>query len=327
MSVSICTLGELLVEFLAKEADQGFNTPGEFLGPFPSGAPAIYADQVARMGFSSRLFSCVGDDGFGKMCLNRLARDGVNIEGITVLPKMTTGSAFVSYRNQHQRDFIFNMANSASAYLTAEHIDESVLQHCTHFHIMGSSLFSFRMIDAARKAIKIVKRQGGTVSFDPNIRKEMINIPEMTQAFEYIMEYTDIFLPSEGEVEYFSGGKHKGESAIVREILLGGVSQVVIKRGPKGASHYCKNTAEPSKITEQHVEGYCVEMADPTGAGDCFGATFVSLFLAGFPTAKALQYANASGSLAITQRGPMEGTSTLAEIETFIAQQERLAVF
>lgn len=30
MNVTICTIGELLVEFLAKEENQGFSRPGEF---------------------------------------------------------------------------------------------------------------------------------------------------------------------------------------------------------------------------------------------------------------------------------------------------------
>ncbi|EHF99624.1 kinase, PfkB family [Escherichia coli cloneA_i1] len=53
------------------------------------------------------------------------------------------------------------------------------------------------MIDVMRKAITTIKSAGGTVSFDPNIRKEMLSIPEMAQALDYLIEYTDIFIPSE----------------------------------------------------------------------------------------------------------------------------------
>ncbi|WP_435952000.1 sugar kinase [Dryocola sp. BD626] len=315
MNVTIATLGELLVEFLAKKENQGFSTPGEFWGPYPSGAPAIFADQVAKLGFKSLLFSCVGDDAFGSMNISRLARDGVNVRGIAVLPNATTGSAFVSYRSQAQRDFIFNMPNSACGLLNVNHLDESLLKQCNHFHIMGSSLFSFRLIDAVRKAIGIVKANGGTVSFDPNIRKEMLNIPEMSQAFEYILDYTDFFLPSDGELDYFGLSKSRDEEKIVASLFARGISHVVIKRGPRGASYY-------SASERYHMPGYAVDVVDPTGAGDCFGATFVSLFLAGYSVSDALARANASGSLAISQRGPMEGTSTLAEIEEFIASQE-----
>ncbi len=312
MKLTICTIGELLVEFLAKKENQGFSSPGEFWGPFPSGAPAIFADQVAKLGLGSVLFSCIGNDAFGEMNMARLARDGVCIEGISVLPNTTTGSAFVSYRNQTQRDFIFNMANSACGLLTADNVDEQLLSNCQHFHIMGSSLFSFRMIDAMRKAIENVKSRNGTVSFDPNIRKEMLNIPVMLQAFEYILDYTDIFLPSDSELEYFGLAKSRDEPLMIERLLSRGIKHVVIKRGPLGASYY-------NQQSSYHAPAYEAKVVDPTGAGDCFGATFVSLFLSGYPPEQALEYANASGSLAISRRGPMEGTSTLAEITAYMA--------
>lgn len=63
---------------------------------------------------------------------------------------------------------------------------------------------SFRIIDATKKAIEIVKAQGGTISLDPNIRKEMLRIPEMRDALRYVLEFTDIFLPNGGE--YRAGG-------------------------------------------------------------------------------------------------------------------------
>lgn len=102
MNVTICTIGELLVEFLAKEENQGFSRPGEFWGPIQR-APAIFADQVAKLGFGSVLFSCVGNDAFGEMNIARLEKDGVNVNGIAMLQKATTGSAFVSYRSRAAR--------------------------------------------------------------------------------------------------------------------------------------------------------------------------------------------------------------------------------
>ncbi len=42
----------------------------------------------------------------------------------------------------------------------------------------------------------------------------------------------------------------------------------------------------------------------------------------GFDAHRALQYANACGALAVTRRGPMEGTSRLAEIEAFIQRHD-----
>ncbi|MDI5754613.1 hypothetical protein MJL79_32515, partial [Salmonella enterica subsp. enterica serovar Montevideo] len=42
------------------------------------------------------------------------------------------------------------MPDSACGLLSADHLDETLLRQYRHFHIMGPSLFSFRLIDAVR---------------------------------------------------------------------------------------------------------------------------------------------------------------------------------
>ena len=321
MQFKICTIGELLVEFLAKKQNQRFDQTGEFIGPFPSGAPAIFADQVAKLGFPVVFFSCIGKDPFGNMCIKRLKQDGVIIDGITTHNKANTGSAFVTYKGSNDRDFIFNIPNSACGLLSFNHINENLLKDCTHLHVMGSSLYSFRAIDAMRKALDIIKSKGGTISFDPNLRKEMFNIQEMEQSFDYIMEYTDIFLPSESEVSYFASSNDESEDQTMFALLNKGIKHIVVKKGSKGANYYGRD--DNNNLLTLHVDGFITTPVDPTGAGDCFGATFISLMLAGYSVEQALQYANASGALAVSKTGPMEGTSTFAELKQFIAKYEQ----
>lgn len=317
MGFKICTMGELLVEFLASKQHQRFDETGEFIGPFPSGAPAIFASQVAKLGFSVVFFSCVGKDAFGKMCIKRLKADGVITDGISTHHNANTGSAFVSYKDLNERDFIFNIPNSACGLLSFDHINENLLKDCNHLHVMGSSLYSFRVIDAMRKALDLVKNNGGTISFDPNLRKEMFDIPEMEASFDYIMDYTDIFLPSESEVSYFAHHSADSEQKAMEALLNKGIKHIVVKCGANGARYYGKD--QQDKLHTLHIPSYPINAIDPTGAGDCFGATFVSLILAGYDVTTALRYANASGALAASKKGPMEGTSTLAELEQFIA--------
>ncbi len=61
-----------------------------------------------------------------------------------------------------------------------------------------------------------------------------------------------------------------------------------------------------------------VEEVDPTGAGDCFGATYVTCRKLGKAPAEALRYAVASGARAVTRKGPMEGTSSFAELDALL---------
>ncbi len=311
--IKIMTMGEILVEIMATEINQSFRVPGQLVGPYPSGAPAIFIDQVAKLGLPCGIISCVGDDDFGRNNIDRLKKDGVDISAIRQLKDHVTGSAFVTYLNNGARDFIFNITNSACGQLSMAHVDEAALKNCSHFHIMGSSLFSFHIVDAIKKAIEIVKGHGGRISFDPNIRKEMLRIPEMREALLFILEYADIFMPSDNEIAALT--KTNDEQEAIAEILNMGVQEIVIKRGQAGSSYYS---------AEQHIQwpAFVVDEIDPTGAGDCFGATFVACRAQGMPVTDALRYANASGALAVTRKGPMEGCCCFAELDTFIAQAQ-----
>jgi len=42
---AIVTIGEILVEIMATERGDGFLEPVKLIGPFPSGAPAIFVDR------------------------------------------------------------------------------------------------------------------------------------------------------------------------------------------------------------------------------------------------------------------------------------------
>ena len=75
----VVTIGEILVEIMATEIGQTFLEPGLFAGPYPSGAPAIFADQAARVGATTAMIGCVGPDDFGTLNLERLRGSGVDV--------------------------------------------------------------------------------------------------------------------------------------------------------------------------------------------------------------------------------------------------------
>jgi hypothetical protein len=46
----VIPIGEILVEIMAAEVGEGFLEPIPLIGQFPSGAPAIFIDQAAKLG-------------------------------------------------------------------------------------------------------------------------------------------------------------------------------------------------------------------------------------------------------------------------------------
>ena len=109
------TVGEILVEIMARTRGDGFLEPIELVGPYPSGAPAIFIDQCAKIGGQAGIVACVGDDDFGRINVERLRTDGADVSAIAVSPDYPTGSAFVRYRNDGARDFVYNIGKSAAA--------------------------------------------------------------------------------------------------------------------------------------------------------------------------------------------------------------------
>ena len=106
-------------------------------------------------------------------------------------------------------------------------------------HVMGSSLYAPSVVDAVLKATRTIKANGGTVSFDPNLRAEILNSPGMREALAVVLGETDLFLPSGEELFLFSPADSEKEA--IANLLKGGVKAVVLKRGAAGASYFDAN--------------------------------------------------------------------------------------
>jgi len=301
----IITVGEILVEVMAKEIGQRFDATGEFVGPFPSGAPAIFIDQAAKCGSKSMIISAVGNDGFGRINLERLSRDGVDISRIKVLADQTTGVAFVTYKEDGDRDFIFHIANAACGEIGEHDLCEEDFSDCNYFHIMGSSIYNKGSYAAILKGIELAKKNGSKISFDPNVRKEIVNDQEKRKQLVDILYQSHIILAGENELFYLMG--IEDEKSSVDALLHQGAEIVVIKRGSRGASLYTKEGTVDAKP-------YKVEEIDPTGAGDCFAGTFISCINQGLDLTESVKLASIAGALAVTKKGPMEGNTTLEEL-------------
>lgn len=309
------TVGEILVEIMAETRGFGFLESQALTGPYPSGAPAIFIDQVARLGGAAGIVGCVGDDDFGRLNIERLRQDGADVSAIAVDEDLPTGSAFVRYRPDGGRDFVFNLARSAAGRLTLNESAKALLDRAGHLHVMGSALSIPGAYDLIRYGLDRIAERGGSVSVDPNARKELLSGADAAARFAEIVGEADLLLPSGDEL--FAAAGVEGEELALRALFERGVFEVALKRGEKGASVFSRDG--------RRVDGsaFRVEEIDPTGAGDCFGATYLTCRRLGHAPDQALLYANAAGARNVTRMGPMEGAGTFAELDAFIANTAR----
>ncbi|WIX31741.1 sugar kinase [Salinicola sp. JS01] len=323
----IVTAGELLAEFVAERRGQRFTEAGRFLGPFPSGAPAIFASQAARMGARVAYAGCVGADGFGELIRERLTADGIDIGAVACDPERPTGTAFVRYRDDGERDFVFNLAHSAAARLALDEAGLARLADTRYLHVMGSSLTSPEAIALIDALVERVHARGGQVSFDPNIRPELMRDPASREAVLRRVDDCDIFLPSEADIAWLGQGEGQGEGqgavqsesegeteadTVARLLATKRLSLLVLKRAERGSEAFRAGE-------HQRVGAFSVTERDPTGAGDCFGGALIAALAAGDSLPRALTLASAAGAHAVTRIGPMEGASDRTTLDALIA--------
>lgn len=309
-------VGDLLVEFVCASKNGRHRRAECYTGPYPSGAAGIFIDQAARSGGACIFVGAVGDDAFGRVVLDRLAEDGVDTKLIKIVRGVPTGTAFVSYNDDGSRDFVYNIVLSAAARFDA---DESTLAALSAFnldvmHVSGSALGDAGMAAKVVRICQALHARGVRIAFDPNVRKELIGDPAYFDAVRAIMAISAIFLPSEEDAATLFPGETLAHYAA--GLFANGADYVVLKKGERGVEGV---TREGETVS---LAAHKVEALDPTGAGDCFCATFVTLIASrshGFRDA--LERANAAGAFAVTKIGPMEGASPLATIEAFLKER------
>jgi sugar/nucleoside kinase (ribokinase family) len=298
----VWTMGEMLVEIMRPRAGMALDSAGEFLGPYPSGAPAIFADTVARLGHPAGIVGGVGRDDFGRCLLARLQRDGVDTRWVLESPRGSTAAAFVTYFDDGSRRFIFHLDGTPAveALVPRAWAAGGPPAGARWFHVMGCSLMaSEELRREICRAAEICHSGGVRISFDPNIRAELLGGRDAAEVVAPVLERAAILFPGEAELRLLAGGgslDRAVEALFEREVL----ELIVLKRGKAGATVY-------SRAGAIDTPAFAVREVDPTGAGDCFDAGFLCGLLEGRPPAECGLVAAAAGALNAAAFGPMEG--------------------
>jgi sugar/nucleoside kinase (ribokinase family) len=306
----VISIVNMLVEIMRKELDRPLDSPADFVGPFPSGDTPIYIDAVARLGHAAGFIGAVGADDFGRCMLDRFERDGVDASQVAVLPDRTTGVAFVAYFAGGGRKFIYHWRHAAAGCLAPEHVHAEYLESAKWLHITGCNLAASPTAkEACYKAMELLPA-GARVSFDANIRPELLTIDEIRDLVGPALERADVILPSLTEAAMLTGMDTDEQGC---QLWASQGKTVVLKKGARGCRIYSGKAAID-------VPGSVVHEVDPTGAGDSFCAGFTVAILEKMSLEEAGRFANAVGALAVTKRGPMEGAPDRRQVVELLSR-------
>jgi fructokinase len=312
------SIGEVLIDFIPLQKGAALKDVVSFERA-PGGAPANVAAAVAKYGQKSAMISKLGNDAFGDFLVEKLGEAGVETDKVYRTDEANTALAFVSLKENGERDFSFYRNPSADLLLSEEEIEPDWFQEGDILHFCSVDLVESPMKQAHRKAIRAVTEAGGLVSFDPNVRLPLWKeAEECRRAILEFLPSADIVKVSDEELEFITAIKDEAEA--IQSLFVGNVKAVVYTKGAAGADLFLKEEKFESS-------GYSVEAVDTTGAGDAFigGFLYQLLELGANPAnvedllqanqASILQFANASGALTTTGKGAISALPAKAEVE------------
>lgn len=314
----LLSMGGIVVEVMRPEPDLPLGETHPFVGPFPSGAACITVSAAARLGWRCAFVGTVGDDDFGQVILRRFREDGVNVSGIARDPDRTTGVAFVAYRSDGSRRFIYHCRDAAAGAVSTSQFRFEEWGPIDWVHIGGSTLaLDPEWRHACDFAARAVVDSGGKLSFDPNLRIELMDLDHARGlCFPYIRR-SSMFAPSESEITALF---QKDVHASIDKALEMGCQLVAVKRGEKG----CIIASTRNRC---EIPGFSVRCKDPTGAGDTFDAAAMFALSLGLDNEGIGTFANAVAAMSTLKLGPMEGCPTREEVREFLTSRGRTDIW
>jgi fructokinase len=308
--MSIVSLGELLIDFVATESGVEVGDAAGFLKK-PGGAPANVAVAVRRLGHDSAFITQLGDDPFGRYLAKVLEAEGVETRGIRFTSEARTALAFVSNKADGDRSFMFYRHPSADMLMRPEDVALEVIDSKRIFHYGSLTMIAEPSRSATLSAVQYARSRGKLISYDPNLRLALW--PSADAARDGMLgglDYAHVIKVSDEELEFLTGANDV--NALWRE----GMQIIILTHGPQGATVYTREA-------EVYAPGFAVEAVDTTGAGDAFvGGLLVRVLEFGDAYVEHLpeiaRFANAVAAISTTQRGAIPALPTRPMVEAFL---------
>ncbi len=224
---------------------------------------------AAALGVSSRILSCVGQDGRGEQIVARLAAGGVDVRGVAQVAEERTAVTVALVREDGERCFISDFA--ANRHLTLEFVRErwaavtsaNVLAVVGVFNLPGVTLGEVaELLREARKLDIVTLLDPG---WDPGGWTRGVRADLRAALSE-----TDLFVPNRDEALATTGARDEERSLAILARWCAGT--VVMKNGPLGSAAMVGGRV----VTVPAIGGRVVSTV---GAGDVYDAGLIAGYL------------------------------------------------
>ncbi len=326
-SLDVITIGRASVDLYGQQIGSRLEDVGSFAKSV-GGCPANIAIGTARLGLRSALLTRVGDEQFGRFLREQLAREGVDLGGLKTDPQRLTALAILSVESDKSFPLLFYRENCADMALEEADVDAAFLATARAVVVTGTHFARPNTEAAQRKAMRLMRAQGGKVILDIDYRPNLwglaghaagdnryIASAAVSERMKSVLPGCDLVVGTEEEVLIASG-----ESELLpalKTIRALTPATIVLKRGPMGCIVY---EGEISDDLEDGIigKGFPIEVYNVLGAGDAFMSGFLRGWLGGETLQTAATWANACGAFAVSRLLCSPESPTFAELQYFL---------
>ena len=298
--------GEALIDFVSDHPGMSLKDTSSFTRK-AGGAPANVAAAIAKLGAEAYFCGSVGQDFFGDFLEETFKNNHINTDMMYKLKNRNTTLAFVSLKEDGDRDFRF--MRDADAVLSYQKI-EKYLNQFDLFHFGSATAFlDGELKDTYFKIMEYAKKHDKIITFDANYRDALItDEKEYIRCCKEFIKNSYIVKLSDEEVKLISGIDDIKEAS--KSIASLGCNYLFVTLGKEGSLLVSGNKQVIIPVEE-------VKMVDATGAGDAFiGAIIAQVLNTPEKTMEEIaRIANNVGAMTTTKVGALESIPTWNEIE------------
>jgi len=265
----------------------------------PGGKGANQAVAAARLGGDVTMIGCVGDDIFGKNLMENLKQNGVDTESIRVQENVPTGVAVILIEKGNNCIIVDPGANARLEVRDIEKL-EGLIQKSSIVVVQLEIPF-----ETVEYTIRLAKKHHVKVLLNPAPGRALS---------DELLAMIDILTPNESECEIITGMKIQSvedAKSAASYLLKKGVKTVAITLGKNGAVYNFEDQWIHKPVPE-------VNVVDTTAAGDSFSGALAVAISKGEDIHKAIDFANAVGTLSVTKKGAQTSLPTLHEVTEYM---------
>ncbi|TDV16413.1 sugar kinase [Paraburkholderia caballeronis] len=298
-------IGEPLIEFNQTRGGDGRAWLQGFGGDTSN---ALIA--AARQGARTAYFTRIGDDEFGRLCMQLWRDERVDAAFVQVDAEAPTGLYFVTH-GPDGHAFTYRRAGSAASLMRPGDLPPDLIRKAKYLHVSGiSQAISATAADTVAHAVHAARGSGVKVAYDPNVRLRLWSLERAQSVIGATLPLVDCFLPGIDDMRLICG--LDDPDAIIDWCHARGAADVVLKLGARGS-------VVSDGRTRTAIEPFAVDAVDATGAGDCFDGSLLARLAAGDTLVAAARYASAAAALATTGYGAVAPLPDAARVRAMLA--------